>query len=280
MDFPVKPPDYQYLEQAMCRLSQFPNAKTGSIGRSVCGRRIFSFSIGNPKERVLFAGAFHGMEWITTLILLRFSLRLCQALRDHTLIAGEDPAPLLEKRGLCVIPCVNPDGVAIQLKDPDLRWQANARGVDINHNFDAGWCELRALEIESGIVGPGPTRFGGPFPESEPETAALTRLCRRRCFCQVLAFHSQGEVIYYDYGPNTPPCAKEQAQALADAAGYQVDVPEGLAVGGGFKDWFIDCMHRPGFTVEVGLGRNPLPIEDFFPIYEQLEPMLMRALRL
>ena len=280
MERPIVPPDYDYLKKEIHQLGKFPFAFTGSIGCSVCNRQIFSFSVGTVKERVLFAGAFHGMEWITTLILLRFANRLCQALQDNTKLAGENPAPLLKKRGLCIIPCVNPDGVAIQLNCPEKRWQANARGVDLNHNFNAGWCELRQLEIESGITGPGPTRYGGPCPESEPETAAMTRLCRQNCFCQALAFHSQGEVIFYDFGKNTPPGSFEMAQILADASGYQVSAPEGLAVGGGFKDWFIDCLRRPAFTIEVGLGENPLPIEQFEPIYQQLEPMLMRALRL
>lgn len=280
MEQQLMPPDYCILKQQMQELGRFPFARVGSIGCSVCSRQIFSFSVGTSAERVLFAGAFHGMEWITTMILLRFARRLCEALRDHVPLAGEDVTALLQKRGLCIIPCVNPDGVTIQLCNPEKRWQANARGVDINHNFDAGWCELRELEIESGITGPGPTRYGGPCPESEPETAAMTHLCRRHCFCQALAFHSQGEVIYYDFGEHTPPCSLEMAQRMADAAGYQVEQPEGLAVGGGFKDWFIDCLRRPAFTVEVGMGENPLPIEQFEPIYQQLEPMLVLALHL
>lgn len=280
MEQQLLPPDYCMLKQQMQELAKYPFARVGSIGYSICSRQIYSFSVGNCDERVLLAGAFHGMEWITTMILLRFAHRLSESVRDHTLLAGEDVTALLSNRGVCIIPCVNPDGVAIQLCNPEKRWQANARGVDINHNFNAGWCELRELEIEAGITGPGPTRYGGTCPESEPETAAMTRLCRRHCFCQALAFHSQGEVIYYDFGEHTPPCSLEMAQRLADAAGYQVEKPEGLAVGGGFKDWFIDCLRRPAFTVEVGMGQNPLPIEQFEPIYQQLEPMLVLALHL
>lgn len=276
----LTPPNYAYLEQEMARLSRCRCALTGSIGRSVCGRRIYSISFGETRQRVLFAAAFHGMEWITELLMLRFAHNLCSALENHTTIAGEDPAPLLARRGLCILPCVNPDGVEIQLRNPERRWQANARGVDLNHNFNAGWCELRQQEIEAGITKPGRTRFGGPRPESEPETAAVANLCRILCFCQAIAFHSQGEVIYYDFGKHTPPCSLEMAQALAGAAGYTVAAPEGLAVGGGFKDWFIDCLRRPGFTVEVGMGENPLPIEQTDAIYRQIEPMLMKALRL
>lgn len=37
----------------------------------------------------------------------------------------------------------------------------------------------------------------------------------------------------------------------------------------GYKDWFIQEFHRPGFTVELGEGVNPLPFEQFPSIYEQ-----------
>lgn len=35
----------------------------------------------------------------------------------------------------------------------------------------------------------------------------------------------------------------------------------------GFKDWFIQDYNRPSFTVEAGIGENPLPIEQFDEIY-------------
>ena len=70
------------------------------------------------------------------------------------------------------------------------------------------------------------------------------------------------EEIYYRYGDATPPQAEAMAKVLADASGYRL-VPEGIASMGGFKDWFIQCMRRPGFTIEAGRGRNPLPPSDF-----------------
>ena len=35
----------------------------------------------------------------------------------------------------------------------------------------------------------------------------------------------------------------------------------------GYKDWFIMNYRRPGFTIEAGLGNNPLPISGFDEIY-------------
>ena len=48
-----------------------------------------------------------------------------------------------------------------------------------------------------------------------------------------------------------------------------------MAVGGGFKDWIIQKLHIPSFTVEVGKGENPLDISQLDGIYNKLEKMLV-----
>ena len=62
---------------------------------------------------------------------------------------------------------------------------------------------------------------------------------------------------------------------MATASGYALDTPVGIAVGGGFKDWFITEFNRPGFTVELGLGENPLSPSLADEIYRKVEKMLM-----
>ena len=57
-------------------------------------------------------------------------------------------------------------------------------------------------------------------------------------------------------------------------SGYKLAEPVGTAVGGGLKDWLISELNIPAFTVEVGLGENPLPDEDLDLIYNRLEEML------
>jgi len=129
-----------------------------------------------------------------------------------------------------------------------------------------------------GITGPAPRRYGGERPASEPETTALVRTCLQQDVSRVYAFHSQGEEIYYHYGENTPPEARSMAQMLAQSSGYHLAHPEGTASFGGFKDWFIETMHRPGFTVEIGRGENPLPLQDLPAICARLEEMLALTL--
>lgn len=262
------------------------------IGKSVLGREIMGIIIGGGKERILYAAAFHAQEWLTSLILLRLCEDMCSALESGGQIADITIQEALSGRSLVIIPQVNPDGVDIAIhgsgsagtyaqmvrelggNEPG-KWQANARGVDINHNFNAGWDILQSMERENGIFSASPRQWCGPAPESEPETAALTKLCRRASFRHVLALHSQGEEIYWQYGERTPARSRVMAEVMAASAGYKVADPEGLASHGGFKDWFIEETGRPGFTIEAGSGTNPLPLDDFEDIYQKAQEMLL-----
>lgn len=278
------------LEEGL--LEKYNFLKSFCLGRSCLGRDINALKIGNSSEYTLIAAAFHGSEYITTTVLMFFIEELCEALQKNGSIAGFRAKKALYTKGVIFVPQVNPDGCEISMhggagagsltaaiskiaKNDFIHWNANARGVDINHNFSAGWHALKKAEQKAGIFGPAPTRYGGAAPESEPETLALTELCRTRNIRHVTALHSQGEVIYWHYGKNQPARAQKMAEIMATASGYELSSPEGLALGGGFKDWFIEEFCRPGFTVELGLGENPLPEETAYDIYGKVREMLM-----
>lgn len=274
---------------------QFPELAVFSVGRSVLGRSIPGYIIGCGRPAALYVGGVHALEYITSMLLVKFTGDLCQLAQDQGSAAGYDIAHLLADRSVYILPMLNPDGVELHLRGVDtagplragllrisggdfLHWQANAHGVDINHNFNAGYAIVKQEERANGITGPAPGRYGGTRPESEPETRALCSLCRRTFFGKAFAFHSQGEEIYWQYGPRTPRCAREMAETLAAASGYTVAQPTGMAANGGFKDWFIHVFARPGFTIEVGRGVNPLPVFEFGGIYEKLSDALVTGL--
>lgn len=274
--------------------SKYPFIKCGVLYKSLCERDIDYIRIGKANEQALFVGGFHGMEWLTSLLLLVFCEKLCISIAQNEKLSGVGMRSFLEKKGLFIIPCINPDGTEISIHGKEKagayknlvsdvsggntsNWQANARGVDINHNFDASWKTLNKMEKEAGIFGPSPTRYGGVAPESEVETKILTNLCRKVFFRHTIAFHSQGEEIYWSYKDYTPKESFLMANIMGKSSGYKVSEPEGLAVGGGFKDWFIKEFKRPAFTMEIGKGKNPLPIDDIVEIYRKLEKTLVLA---
>lgn len=278
------------MTAALCFRYRF--LQKAPIGVSVLGKELEAVTLRCPGRydtgKVLFAAAFHGQEWLTSLVLLRFLEELCHCLKHGLSMAGVDTRRALSGRTLVFVPMVNPDGVDIAISGSEAAgpfcdfvrelsgdqpglWQANARGVDINHNFDADFDRKHPL-IPSA---PAPRRYPGEYPESEPETAAMCHLCRAHDFRHVTALHSQGEEIYWEYGEHTPPQARMMAQILASAADYKAASPAGNAAFGGFKDWFIDTFHRPGFTIELGKGENPLPVSDLIPISRRVRETLL-----
>lgn len=296
--FYTQPPCYANIRRAACELREtYPFVKVFPIGKSVLGRSIYAFGIGELYHGALYVGGVHGMEWLTTLLLFRFTEDLLRAIATGEPLAEIDVNRTLENRSVVLIPCLNPDGVEISLNGPcsakhlaefvrrvsggdTSRWQANARGIDLNHNFDAGYPLAKQMEQQAGICSPAPTRYGGTAPHSEPENRALVDFCTTFQIRQAYAFHSQGEEIYYRYGAHTPARSQLMAQVLASASGYRLVPPDPMASHAGFKDWFIDCLHRPAFTIEIGRGRNPLPVEELEPIYARLLEMLLISILL
>ena len=272
----------------------YPFLRVVPVGASVLGYALPALVLEKGEETVVIAAAFHAQEWITSLVTLRLCEELCGALHSGEPLCELDIRRVCAGRRLVLLPLVNPDGVNIALHgsaaagkyapvvqrlggDQPGLWQANVRGVDINHNFPAGWETLRRMEHEQGIAAPAPRQWSGPAPASEPETKALMALCRRLHPRHVVALHTQGEEIYWHYGTRTPRRSRLMAQVMADASGYTATAPTGLASHGGFKDWFIKETGRPGFTLELGRGVNPLPLSDFDAMYEKAREMLLLA---
>lgn len=294
-DFFTKPPSYERTcKQCSIIKSHNPQVKLFPIGKSFLGRKIYALALGNIKDATLFAGAFHAQEWLTCSLLLRFFGEFAHAYTTQSNLLDIDICKTMEEKGLICVPMVNPDGVEIALNGPKSakhmqryvenimavnhkKWQANARGIDLNHNYDAGFDVLRAMEKSQGINAPSPTQYGGKMAHSEFETRAMINLCKTFDVKKVFAFHSQGEEIFYEYGTRTPSSSRLIAELLASACGYRLVHNDGLASHGGFKDWFIDKTGRPGFTIEIGSGENPLPIEDLEPIYARLLEMMLLA---
>lgn len=278
------------LMSALCHA--YPFLQRTEIGKSVCGRPIDALSIGHGEHAVLFAAAFHAQEWMTSLLALRLCEELCRLYSGEAVPARFNYPLVAASRTIVIVPLVNPDGVDIALhgskaggshagmlrvQGADIKgyWQANAMGVDLNHNFNAGRETLLAMERSHGIQAPCGRQFGGVTAESEPETKALTALCRRLPFTHVAAFHSQGEEIYWQYGERTPAISRMAARVMGALSGYVPAAPDALASHGGFKDWFIEETGRMGFTFEFGRGRNPLPLDDFDAIWEKTRDMLL-----
>ncbi len=276
------------VEELKSLADEFSCLELRYLGSSIRERSIPLLALGNGPRRVLYVGAHHGMEWITSALLCKLIRELCQTVRDQKPVFGILPACLCSAYTIFFVPMLNPDGVEYQIHgidetDPlyervirmnngstDLsRWQANARGVDLNHNYHAGFWEYRRIAAEQGIDDGAPTRYCGECPESEPEVSLLCDMIRFFAPWQgIMTLHTQGEEIYLS--PHATLRTRQSAARLSRLTGYRVLHATGLASYGGLSDWCAEVMQIPAFTVECGKGCNPLPASDLFFIYTVL----------
>lgn len=251
------------------------------IGHSVMGKDIIELSIGAGPKEVHLNGSFHANEWITTPIIMFFLNQYALSVTNNLPIRGIYMLPLFTETMLSIVPMVNPDGVNLVLKgataagefkesvleinnqETDFsNWKANIRGVDLNNQFPALW----EIEAERKPQSPEPRDYPGPYPLSEPESIAMAQLTRDNNFKRVNAFHTQGEEIYWGFEGLEPPISEVIVNEYARVSGYATI--QNIDSYAGYKDWFIQDFLQPGFTVELGRGINPLPIDQFESIYQ------------
>ncbi|APU60326.1 M14 family metallopeptidase [Clostridium botulinum] len=289
---------YEIMEKDIMALKErYPFIQVGVAGKSVLGKNLYYIKLGNGSNEVFYNGAHHALEWITALLLMKFIEDFSRAYSEGSKIKGYNIEDIWNRSSIYIMPMVNPDGVdlvinGLQRNNPyydDLikwnngstdfskNWQANIKGVDLNHNYNASWYESKIAEESYGVYGPGPTRYGGPYPESEPESRSVADFTRNHNFRLILAYHSQGEVIYWTYRDIIPPGAREIGELFSKVSGYELSETVGIASYAGYKDWFIAQFKRPGFTIEVGKGTNPLPLSQFDKIYRDNIEILLLA---
>ena len=156
-------------------------------------------------------------------------------------------------------------------------WKANLLGTDLNLNWPAGWLRAREIKFSQGYTRPGPRDYVGRFPLDQIEAQALYDYTYRVDPELVLAWHTQGQVIYWQYGDIEIPGARELAERFSRLSGYALEEVPLNSSFAGYKDWFIQTFRRPGFTIEAGSGTNPLPIGQFDEIYAASVPILVSA---
>ncbi|MCB2354756.1 M14 family metallopeptidase [Clostridium estertheticum] len=277
--------------------ARYPFIEVESAGRSELGKELYYVKLGNGPNKVFYNGAHHAIEWITSVLLMKFIENFAKAYAMDQDIEGYNVRDIFRISTIYVMPMVNPDGVDLVLNgleksnpyyndlikwnngslDFSENWSANIRGVDLNHNYDAMWQESKNAEASYGIYGPGPTRYSGTSPESESESKAVANFTRSNNFRLVIAYHTQGELIYWNFQNLASSEAKAIAIIFSQLSGYDLGETTGITSYAGYKDWFIGKFRRPGYTIEVGLGKNPLPISQFNKIYSDNIKVLLEG---
>ena len=275
----------------------YPFCRTELLGSSAFQRPIRTIVIGNGPRKVIYSASHHANEWITTIVLLKFAEELAEAIQSGGEFYGRPAQEISDAATIYMVPMVNPDGVDLvtgAIEEGNIQydlakrlaqdypaipfpdgWKANLLGVDLNLQYPAGWLMAREIKFSQGYTRPGPRDYVGRAPLNQLETQALAGYTEYIDPELVLAYHAQGKEIYWQFMNYEVPGAKELGQQMADASGYTLaEVPYASAFAG-YKDWFIQEFRRPGYTIEVGAGVNPLPLSQFDEIYRDNVPILI-----
>lgn len=268
--------------------------KCDSIGKTADGREILHYIVGNPsaEKQIFINGAIHAREYLTFQLVMKQMCVYLQHIDQGDFWGDYSYQDMWDKVAVHVVPLVNPDGVQIsqfgldglqnesikegiyQLAENDgteltsyylEHWKANAEGVDLNRNFDAYW------EYYQGTGYPSSDHYKGSSPGSASEAAALISLTERNNFLYTISYHTQGQVIYWNFENIDPiyDISLQWVNRLTEQTGYYQESNFSTVDPAGYSDWAIYRKQIPSVVIEIALGESPYLSSQFQQVWQE-----------
>ncbi len=156
-------------------------------------------------------------------------------------------------------------------------YKANINGVDLNVNFDARWGQGK-----SNIKHKNYENYIGAFPNSEIETQNLIKLTQNIKPDITLSYHSKGEEIYYQFYQDKMRLKRDEeiAKIIQKTTKYTLKNVESSSAGG-YKDYCIQKLKIPSYTIEVGkdIYSHPLSLDRLPVIFKQNKYVISNILK-
>jgi len=239
------------------------------IGKSYLRNDIYALKLGKGERKILFCAEADGSA-DTAKALLDWLRTLKKAASVNSLVAGCNVRSLLAKCSLLAIPCLNPDGADLVLKgipqdspfaerltrispSGDFSgWAANARGIDLRRNFNSRWVECKLAERRKQKLFPSSSGFGGEYPESEFESAALCLYIKKER-PHVFATISLGEGCIKGFYPPKEKAPEERRGAEVCAAITKIShsIADEEDFYGSPEGWFCSLFGKPAFRISI-----------------------------
>lgn len=251
-----------------------------TIGTSVEDRAIEAYTFGGGETHLVFVGAIHGgYEWNTVVL----SRKLMEYLE-------ENPQVIPDNVQVTVIPALNPDGIhAITGTSTPPTYQQvhagnvsaadmppveqtesgrfNARGVDLNRNFDCNWQPQSTWR--------GQTVDAGTEAFSEPEARVMRDFVAEVEPDAAVFFHSAANGVYgASCNGGLLPEGRAIMNTYAEASGYPaIESFDHYEITGDVEGW-LASIGVPSVSVElvshdtVEWERNKAGIEALFEHYK------------
>ena len=275
---------YQELISSIVQL-QDEGLELFNAGKSVLGKNILATHVGDfSGPQILLQAGIHAREYITTSLLVE----MARNLHNNDLVKGG---------GIYFVFLTNPDGAEIVLDGIESvqcnitknylisannesldfsQFKANINLVDLNTNFNASWGQG-----SQNVFCPATEDFVGFYPESEREVQSLINFTLQVKPLLTISYHSKGNVIYYGFEGQSEENLERDlniGEALSATTGYPLIFTENST--GGYKDWCINTLKIPSYTIEVGDESLPHPIgiENLPEIYMRNKDIPLIAL--
>lgn len=214
---------WQYATRTICQT-------VSTIGTSVQGRAITSYSFGNGAKKVVYTGAIHGDEVSTRSLMLRW-IDIVEA----------NARSIPSDKTIIVIPTINPDGFAAGTR-------TNVQNVDLNRNFNTSDWKKDITSVSNQPFPGG----GGTSPLSEPESRALANYISATRPTLVVSYHSIGGLVM----ANQSGGSLQLAQTYSRLSGYLQSTGSSTtfdySVSGTADDYYAEILGVPSILIELG----------------------------
>ncbi len=263
------------------------------IGTTVDQRNIYDVILGNPNASkcVVFQASIHAREYMTSQLVME---QMEYYLDNYNIkYDGKTYKEIFDEVCVHVVAMSNPDGVTISqkgfsgIRSKELRkklkkmhgakyittWKANARGVDLNRQFNYKFKYVKKWKKGAYAF------YGGKKPVSENETKALVQLVTDVKPEAVVNYHAMGNVIYCKYGGSKKVQKKvyQLADEIRSLTGYYY---MGLDRSPGFANWLVCKKGIPSCTVEIGMNTTPVPISQWNTVWKQNKDVMAATAKL